>query len=224
MHGGGSGRNRGFALIAVLWGVIILSVIGLAVMRIGKTDAKLASNAVAVAEAMALADAGVHRAALALSLDDFDDRWRADGRGYPWDFADGRVAISIHDEAGKIDLNFAELELLESLFRSLGVEADRAAALADAVEDFRDEDNLKSLNGAEDDDYRAAGLAHGAKDDPFEHVSELLQVFGMTADLYAALAPLVTVYSEAPVIDLWTADPAVLRAVPSSTRPRSTGF
>lgn len=217
-------RRRGFALIAVLWGVMILAVISLAVMRLGKTDAKLASNAVAGAEAAALAEAGINRAALALSSDDFDDRWRADGRRYDWGFGDGRVSISIIDEAGKIDLNFAEVELLESLFRSLGVEDARAAALADAVEDFRDEDNLKSLNGAEDRDYRAAGYAHGAKDDPFEHVSELRQVFGMTSELFALLVPLVTTYSESASVDIWTAPAAVLRAIPELDRDELDRF
>lgn len=208
------GPRRGFALIAVLWGVMILSVIGLAVMRIGKTDAKLAHNSVASAQAMALAEAGVHRAILALSPDDFDDRWRADGRSYGWRFGDGRLTLSILDEAGKIDLNYADVVLLESLFRSLGLDEDRAAALADAVEDFRDADDLRRLNGAEDDDYRAAGYSHGAKDAPFEHISELRQVFGMTAELYAALAPLVTIYSESAAIDIWTARSEVLQAIP----------
>src|SRR5882672_7761736 len=50
-------------------------------------------------------------------------------------------------------------------------------------------------NGAEDADYAAAGLAYGAKDAPFAMTEELLQVPGMTRELFDRVAPDITVYS-----------------------------
>ena len=59
-----------------------------------------------------------------------------------------------------------------------------AAALVDAIVDFRDEDDLHCLQGAEDRDYADAGLPRGAKDAAFEAVEELQQVLGMTREIY----------------------------------------
>ena len=78
--------------------------------------------------------------------------------------------MSIQDEDGKIDLNAAPDELLRGLFVSAGLDEDAGAALVDAIVDFRDEDDLTRLNGAEDRDYADAGLPYGAKDAPFEAV------------------------------------------------------
>ena len=43
---------------------------------------------------------------------------------------------------------------------------------------------MRLLNGAEDEDYLAAGFLDGAKDGPLEAVEELQQVMGMTYELY----------------------------------------
>ncbi len=125
----------------------------------------------------------------------FVDGWRADGTVYVWPFGGGRVSVSIQDEDGKIDLNTAPDELLRGLFLSVGLDGDASAALVDAIADFRDEDDLHRLNGAEDRDYADAGLSYGAKDAPFEAVAELQQVIGMTRELYQRVAPALTVYS-----------------------------
>ena len=255
------GRN-GIALVAVLWVLVLLSVIAAAFLNETRTETKLARNLVDNAQARALADAGVYRAVLSLPgirekpefgaktealLEDRagireallnrpeiqealreraglqaaelqsavdEDVWRADGTVYVWPFAGGTVLISIQDEAGKIDLNRAPDELLEGLFVSVGVDEREARALIDAISDFRDPNELKRLNGAEDRDYRAAGLAYGAKDAPFEVVEELHQVLGMTPELYAQVAPALTVHARRRRVNRATAPPLVLRALP----------
>jgi general secretion pathway protein K len=114
---------------------------------------------------------------------------RPDGTVYAWRFANRIVHYSIQGELGKVNLNQAPQALLVSLFGLAGVDPTRAQSLAGAVADFRDEDNLKRLNGAEGTDYRTAGLAWGPKNAPFETVEELQQVLGMTPPMYARLAP-----------------------------------
>ncbi len=145
-----------------------------------------------------------------------DHGWRVDGTVYAWRFAGGEVLISIQDEGGKIDLNAAPDELLQGLFVSVGVEEDEASALMDAIADFRDEDDLRRLNGAEDRDYAAAGLPWGAKDAPFEAIEELQQVLGMTPVLYEAVAPALTVHTGQKGIDPKSAPREVLLALPGS--------
>ncbi|MCH9013875.1 MAG: general secretion pathway protein GspK, partial [Proteobacteria bacterium] len=133
----------------------------------------------------------------------FTEGWRSDGTVYAWAFGGGEVRISIQDEGGKIDLNGAPDELLRGLFLAaawtgpdgeiLGLDPSEADALVDAIRDFADADDLKRLNGAEDRDYEAAGLPWGAKDAAFTAVEELQQVLGVTAPLYQAVAPALTV-------------------------------
>ena len=143
-----------------------------------------------------------------------EQRWPADGTVYAWRFGGGEALVSIQDETGKIDLNTARDELLKGLFLSVGLEEQEAAALVDAIADFRDPDDLRRLNGAEDDDYRDAGLAYGAKDRPFDAVEELRQVMGMTRALYERVAPMLTVYSGQSGIDPRTAPREALLALP----------
>ena len=153
----------------------------------------------------------------------FGEPWRADGTVYAWRFGGGALRAAVHGEAGKIDLNTADEELLRGLFRvatwtgpdgeprSLdGAEAD---ALVDAIRDFADQDDLTRLNGAENRDYLAAGLPWGAKDAAFEAVEELQQVLGVTAPLYHAVAPALTVYTGATGVDARLAPRQVLLAL-----------
>ncbi len=122
--------------------------------------------------------------------------------------------IVINDVAGLVDLNAASLALLEWLLHGLGVAPDRAAALAAAIVDFRDDDGI---NGAESAAYRAAGLAHGPKNAPFETVMELDQVLGMDAALLGRLHAATTVYSRQPGIDGAVAPHEILSASAASS-------
>jgi general secretion pathway protein K len=97
--------------------------------------------------------------------------------------------------------------------RVLGVEEEEATRLADAIVDWRDEDDLKLANGAEDGDYEDAGRPLGAKDAPFATVEELQQVLGIDRSLYLRLAPELTVEEEAASPDPQFASPAVIAAI-----------
>ncbi len=207
-------RPRGLALVMVLWVLVLLSVIAASFTATTRTETRLVANLVDGARAEALAEAGVYRAILALLEPDETQHWRADGTVYTFRFEGGEVLVSIQDEGGKIDLNQAQPELLRGLFISIGLDEHEADALIDAVGDFRDPDQLRRLNGAEDQDYEAAGLAHGAKDAAFEAVDEFRQVLGVDQALYERLAPLFTVYSGKTRINPYTAPRGVLSALP----------
>ncbi|MCH8111718.1 MAG: hypothetical protein IH905_07160 [Proteobacteria bacterium] len=59
-------RQRGIALIAVLWTVLLLSLIATNFLTQTRTDARITRNLIDNAGAEALADAGVYRAIVAL--------------------------------------------------------------------------------------------------------------------------------------------------------------
>jgi general secretion pathway protein K len=210
-------RQRGIALVLVLWVLILLGLIAASFLRETRLGTNLARNIAENARAEALADAGIQRAMLGLLDRDPATRWRADGTAYSLVLDDGMVVIRIEDENGKIDLNRAPARLLLGLFESAGADPETARNVADAISDFRDPDHERRPAGAEDTDYLAAGLAEGAKDAPFDDKDELMQVLGMRREIYDSIRPYITVHSGRGRVNLFTASEFVLRAIPNLT-------
>ncbi len=206
--------RRGIALVIVLWGLVLLAVIAAAFTTETRTEVTLARNLVENAKARALADAGVHAAILGLRHREAEKRWRADGTVYSLGSGEGEIAIVISDEAGKIDLNAAPDELIRGLLGAVGLEEGQAQALAAAIADFRDPDDEIRAGGAEDAEYRAAGLHYGPKNRPFEAVEEAHQVLGMTREIFRLAAPGLTVHSRSRGVDVTVAPAIVLAALP----------
>jgi general secretion pathway protein K len=206
------GQQRGFALVTVLWAAMIVALLVQSVLVTGRTEARLAHNREALAQLGAIADAGLNVAILRL----LDPRVEppVDGSPFTLAFAGQQLRLVIQDEAGKIDLNAAQDELLRRLFRSVGADLETASALKDRILDWREPGIGKRLNGAKAPEYRAAGLAYGPRNGPFATVEEVQLVLGMTPELFAAIAPALTVYSQTRWIDPSFAPPEVLRALP----------
>ncbi len=202
-------RQRGVALVMVLWALVIFAVITASLSRDTRSQLAVTRNLLDGARAEAAADGGVHRAIAALLAEGERESLRVDGTVYGWRVEDSLVRIRIQDEGGRIDINGADADLLAGLFEAVGVEPEAADVLADRVIDFRDPDSLLRPRGAEDDDYARAGLAHGAKDGFFDAVEELNLVLGMTPELYARVAGAVTVFTQRPVPDARFAPPLV---------------
>jgi general secretion pathway protein K len=213
-------NQRGIALLAVLWVVIVLGLMAAVFMRESRIEVNLTRNLIEEAKAEAMADAGVSRAMLGLIAADDAAFWRPDGMPYDFAFADGFVRVTLQDESGKIDLNRSAAPVLQALFEAAGLTPQQAQQLLDAMADYRDVDHLRRVNGAEDPDYAAAGLAYDAKDAPFAMTEELLQVPGMTRELFDRVAPYITVYSPRRDVNIATASPDVLRLLPYLTPAR----
>ena len=211
---GSVSSQRGIALVAVLWGVTILSIIAAAFLADTRSQSGLTRNMLENAKAQALADAGVYRAVAGILSIDPAIAWRADGTRYEMALGEGQVVITIFDEGGKVDLNRAQDRLLAGLFEVFDVPEEEASAIVDAMRDFADRDDDRRDAGAEDSDYSAAGLEWGAKDAPFESVEELQQVLGVSRPLYDRVAPYLTVHSGRAQINPVVAPREVLMAMP----------
>ncbi len=208
--------SRGMALVLVLWVLTLLGVIATSFAKSMRTEMELARQLTLSARARALAEAGIYRGILDLFMVRYDPlaTWRANGTVYKTiRLGRGEVRIAIQDEAGRIDLNTGQEQLLEALLRAAGLEDQARAALLDAIIDWRDTDNLRRLHGAEDEEYQAIGRPHGAKDGPFNAVEELQQVLGMTPLLYRKLAPALTIHSHRPNVEINLAPRAVIQAL-----------
>jgi general secretion pathway protein K len=195
------GGERGVALILVLWGLALMAVMAASFTAQSRTGMQLARNLVENAKAEGVADAAVNYAVFTLMQADVRRQWLADGTVTAVPIGADQARLAILDVTGLIDLNRAQDELLRGLFESAGLENEAAVRLVAAIVDFRDPDDELREDGAEDRDYEAAGLSHGAKDAPFESVDELLQVLGMTQALFEAVRPVLTVHSRRPGVN-----------------------
>ncbi|MBI4607410.1 MAG: general secretion pathway protein GspK [Candidatus Rokubacteria bacterium] len=223
----GPRAQGGFALVIVLFVLLLLSMIGGAFALAVRTEALAVRNGGEDLAGYALALAGVHQA-LAEVLGEWEVNFldpsgavrfaRKDGSPLP-SLAEsarvmaGEVGYRILDEEGKINVNRADQKLLTALLRVVelppGTNIDE---VADAILDWVDSDRLRRLNGAEDDYYLALRIPYLPKNGPMGAIEELLLVKGITPELYALLSQVLTVYG-AGRVNVNTAPPAVLRAV-----------
>jgi general secretion pathway protein K len=205
--------ERGLALLSVLWGLAFLSLIAAIVVSSAMASRRETHDVLQQAKFEALANAGINLAILGLLDPNPGARWRVDGAPREVLFDGMRLRIAIQDEYGRIDINAVDQLVLRRVFVSAGLSQSAADGLADKVLDWRDADTLRQLNGAEADDYRLAGASHGPRDGPFQTIDEIKLVMGMDEALYRKLAPVLTVYSHRPMINPYTAPPAVLTAL-----------
>lgn len=188
--------RRGIALVLVIWATALLTVTLGGFVLIARAESLIARHHLDGVRARLAAEAGIHHAAYKLSELEPTARWIGDGRSYRLQIGDAEVEVALTDESGKIDLNAADEAVLKSLFvQTGGLPEEEAAALADAILDWRDEDDLVRANGAEREDYRRAGFPYVPSNRAFATVEELLQVMGMSYPWFQRVEPALTVHS-----------------------------
>ena len=206
-------RQNGMALVLVLWLVVLLSIMAAGHSRNVHTDTTLASRQVQSAKARALAEAGINHVILEMLAADPDRELRADGSVSRLRIGEDEITIAVRDAAGLVDLNAASPELIDAAIEACNVNATARRALVDAILDWRDKDDLAHLNGVEDDDYIAAGVAWTSRDGAFQSIDELRYLPGMSQAIYDRLAPYVTIYSGRGSLNLEFAPPGLVTAL-----------
>lgn len=208
-------RQRGLALIIVLWMVTLLSVIASNFAYNMRSDLQVTRNLLSSSQAQALADAGIERALYELTKPAADARrWKPDGLRHEFELGGAKIAVTVVDESGKIDLNSAQDTLLKAVLRSAGLSEEQSLALLDALLDWRDQDSQKRPLGAEGEDYRAAGKKAVPSNRQFETQEEVRQVMGVTPELYQKISGMLTVYTKQPGINPAFAPREILQAIP----------
>jgi type II secretory pathway component PulK len=200
-------RQRGFALIAVLWIGILLALIAAAFSSAVRSRIRETAGRADTIRAEAVADAGVRMALMDLlnrgKNSQASPRFSSDGTPVVCSVGEeATLIIQVEDEEGKVNLNTSNEELLVALFAGLGATHDKARGYAERVMDFRDSDQDKRLDGAEREDYaKSPEGVLGPKNTDFSSVDELDQVFGLPADLREKAKPFLTVFSTKDGID-----------------------
>lgn len=202
-------RSRGFALLIVLWAIALAALIGAQITSLGRRETLIAGNLRAAAIAEAAADGAVYQAIFRLLRN--ENGWDADGSRHTIVIGQVSVVVTIVSENGKIDLNKATPDTLAALMVAVGIDDAQARMLANAIVAWRSDDRNPASVAESRQRYRAAGLDYAPPFQPFETVGELSLVLGIAPNLYARLAPHLTVYGTD--FDPAAADPVVAQVL-----------
>ena len=159
-------RQRGAALLLVLWVLALLSVLLGGLAGWVQLESRQALWLRQHTQTVLAAEAGI---ALVMA----DRRWVADGRDIPLVFDDAQLHVSLRSERGKLYLVNAEAHDLTRLALACGASPAQAAQVAKAL-----------------DARRKQGLA------PFRVLEEVRQLPGMSQTLYRQLLPELTLWSD----------------------------
>ena len=220
----GPGQQRGIALVLVLWILLLVTISTGAYTLTARMDQLEAHTILSGTQARLAAEAGINFAVLSLRDPDELARLIPDGRPYAINFEGMLVEVRVTDERGKLDINSAGEDSFINLFTGNGMAANDAEYLAAAIADWVDRDEIERANGAEQSAYEAAGLAVGPANRPFVMTEELLQVLGMSWDLYTLISPGISVHSGVNVPDPAYAPPEALLALPDMSSEEAMNF
>ena len=176
-------RQRGAALLLVLWALALLSVLlgGLAAWV--QLESRQALWLRQHTQTVLAAEAGI---ALVMA----DRHWFADGRDIPLTFDDAQLHVSLRSERGKLYLINAEADDFMRLALACGATQGQADQLVKALEARRKQ-----------------GLP------PFRVLEEVRQLPGMTQALYSQLLPEITLWSDLDRPDPAFASPLMRKAL-----------
>ncbi len=189
-------RNSAFALVAVMWVVILAGLILLGVRKASHVNMAMAFNELEAVRAQWLARAGVEQAVAMLdddgeSYDDMLDFWYSERASFRQvelmyglfsvkappghDESSRKVRYGLVDHNGRMNINTAGREELKKL-------CDLADWQVEPILDWRDGDTEANPGGAEAAYYQALSYPYEIRDANFQTVGELGLVKGMDLD------------------------------------------
>jgi general secretion pathway protein K len=193
--------------------------------RDGMKAFHLATSGIAAAQALLKDDLVRHG-----GRDDLTELWATPLPPYP--LGDGTVAAWIQDEGGKINVNALvtpsgtkpsvplQIEQLKRLFRLKGLDP----APVDAIVDWLDRDEIEEPSGAESAYYERLDRPYRCRNGRMDTLAELHLVKGISDEVYRTISPYVTVYTSDESININTADPVVLQALPVPGQDGTVAF
>ncbi len=188
--------EAGFALLIVLWTLVLVALLLTRVTSAGSGEARLAGNLRSAAALQQLADGAVHDAIFHVLDSTSAQRWVADGTTRTLDVQGSPVRVRMIDLGGRINPNTAPADLLSALMRVLGEDQRAADGIANAIIDWRSPGQRSRITGASKiEPYRAAGRDFAPPSAKFQNLGDLALVLGMTPQLLALMRPHLTLYT-----------------------------
>jgi general secretion pathway protein K len=211
--------ERGFALLIVLWSLVLISLLTMQILAAGRTAAAVADQVRAGAQARARADGAINEALFHL-LASGSSHWPPDGTRHILGTADAPVTVKISILNNKINPNLASTGLLAGLFQACGATGAQALQLANSIIEWRSLAISEQAEQAALAKYRQAGLRYGPPGHVFNDLGELAYVIGMPPAQLACATPHMNLY-QANDPDPKYSDPVVRQALALSGQPGS---
>ncbi len=184
--------DDGYAIVAAVAALAVFAALALTALQTDRGDLADLRAQMTQARLEAAAGAGLAQAIAGLAVDDPAQRWPIDGRPRSLVFEGVTLTVVVEDERGKLPMADLTDEQVLRLFRAAGASADQAGALADAYQDWLDDDDNPRPKGAETPQYLALGIH--PRNGPPVTVDELARLQGMTPAVFARVAPVLTPY------------------------------
>lgn len=177
-------RTKGSALIITIFVLVVLVGLVVSLGARSRVELKSASNFANKTQSQALAEAGLHLAMAVLQndstpgQDDLTEDWALLGSSgtQVFDLGNGHFQVQIIDASSRLNINTATQEQLLAL-------PGMTEEIAEAILDWRDNDDNPRTNGAESEYYQTLQHPYNPKNGPFNTLEELLLVKGMTPSL-----------------------------------------
>ncbi len=176
-------NNKGLVLVTVLWITVVLTVIVAVLGRQSRLDTKVCRARLEGVRCKWASRAGIEKAIGILNEDTREsdcliDLWSDNEE----DFNDIYLqncwfTVKVVDEASKLNINTVTKGQLLALPEML-------EEIADAIIDWRDEDDTPSTGGAESGYYENLQFAYMARNGPLRTIRELLLVKDVTEELF----------------------------------------
>src|SRR5579864_3064429 len=128
--------DQGFALLIVLWMLVLTSFLVALIAASGRTELRITGNLVVNGEAAAAADGAINQAIFNVMDPRPELRWALDGSVHELTIGDCVVETRLMDEAARVNPNLASPELLEALLRAVGRDPESARQLVSAIDEW----------------------------------------------------------------------------------------
>jgi general secretion pathway protein K len=206
-HGANSNK-AGFALVAVIWSLGLITLLGTAVIVGARYRTKMTSSLASVTAATAAAESAINLGIITILTATPDQNVNFPLRcRLP---SGERVLVTLEQEAGKVDLNTATPNVLARLFTALTRDQSMGTRIAGRIVEFRDPRGERAKETAP----RASGnTPANDRKTGFTTIMQLDQIDGITPRLFRAALRFVTVRSGRPEPVAEAASPALREAL-----------
>jgi general secretion pathway protein K len=227
-------ERRGTALLAVLWLTAALSMIAFTVANTVRAETERTSTDLDSLKAYYLATGAIDRAIVHIEWgpafknpDGTPQFGQIPITAMHFDFPTGSAVVNLIPETAKLNVNQVPQDQLQNLMLALGALPDQAQAVTQGILDWRAPSPGGSFT-AFDEYYLTLAPSFRSRHASFQEIEELLLVRGVTRDLFygsythgpdgrfvrhAGLRDCLSVYGSPTLIDVNTAEPAVMQAI-----------